>query len=316
MKKLLSILASIGIIATLFTGVASAEDAVKPAVWLQISPVSNRIALESGSQLEYSFNVENIGSEAFSYNVYAAPYSVTDGSYELNFSEETPRTQLSRWVTFKNAEGNYVERATYTIQPGEKQPIDYRVTVPADIPEGGQYATIFAESNPDSTVESSGIKTVSRVGLVLYGRTNGATDEAAEINDLTLATFLTKGTVKSSVSIKNSGNTDFETRYNLIVKSLFGKVVYDNTQDRTNIYDVLPDTKRDVTIEWKDTPAFGIFHATVTVSALGQTEEISRIILIMPAFVIVIMVLLLTILIIWLTILVRKRKAQKSRLIV
>ena len=226
-KKLL--LAALGVITfgVIATTPVYAEDN-KPAVWLQISPVSERVVLSPGQSLDYQFNVENIGGEAFQYKVYATPYGVTNKTYELNFSTETERTQVSRWITFKDASGNFVPEATFTIEPESKQTIAYRISVPSSIPDGGQYATIFAESIPaNSAAQTSGIKTVSRVGLVVYGRSTGDTINEAEISDYKFNSFLTSGQVSSTATAKNNGNTDFEVRYNLIVKSLFGKTIFE-----------------------------------------------------------------------------------------
>lgn len=287
----------------------------KPDVWLQISPVSNRITLEAGETSEYEMTVENIGAKAFSYKVYAAPYSVTSGSYELNFNNETPRTQITRWISFKNKNGKWTDGYTTKIKPGKKHTVHYRVVVPKDIPEGGQYATIFAESIPNddaSTSGTTGIKTVSRVGLVIYARTNGVTNESAEISDHYLTNFLTEGSIDSGAKIANNGNTDFEATYSLVVKTLFGKTLY----EKSVVNDVLPDTSRDVQLAWEDTPLFGVFHVTSGVSALSQTDNKVKIVLVIPVFMIIITIILLTILIAWLIILIKRRKDQKSRLIV
>ena len=298
---------------------ADSAEEKKPDVWLQISPVSNRVTLEAGQTLEYTMTVENIGAKAFSYKVYAAPYSVTSGSYEINFNNETPRTQITRWISFKDdsiKDGDkWVDTYTARVKPGKKHTVTYRITVPEDIPEGGQYATIFAESIPsdDSTSGSTtGIKTVSRVGLVVYARTNGTTNESAEISDHYLTSFLTEGSIDSGATIVNSGNTDFEATYSLVVKSLFGKTLY----EKSVTSDVLPDTSRNVQLTWEDTPLFGVFHVTSSVTALSNSNHKVKIVLVIPVFMIIITIILLTILIAWLIILVKRRKDQKSRLIV
>ena len=318
-KKRLSALAlSVAALAAVFAPVSPiyAEDAAeKPAVWLQISPVSNRVTLKptGDTPLTYTFNVDNIGAETFRYKVYAAPYSVTDESYEVNFTQETPRTQISRWITFQREDGSFGDTASYEIKPDEKQTITYKISVPDDIPAGGQYATIFAESDADSKNDSaSGIKTVSRVGLVIYGRTEGNTEDSAEITDYTLTSFLTEGDISTSALIKNQGNTDFTAETTLTVKKFFGSVAYEKTRS----YDVLPDTSRRVNMDWEDTPAFGIFHVTSTVKALDQNHTETKLVLIVPLFVIIIAIILLTIMVVWLIILIKKRRSQKAKLIV
>ena len=52
------------------------------------------------------------------------------------------------------------------------------------------------------------------------------------------------------------------------------------------------------------------------IEVLKEKIEEEKIVLVLPVFIIVIMLVLLTIIIIWLIILIKKRQAQKSRLIV
>lgn len=284
----------------------------KPDVWLQVSPVSNRVILRPNDNLEYNFRVENIGAKAFKYKVYAAPYSVTDENYNLNFSSQTSRTQLSRWIEFKQPDGNFSKEFSQSINPGEKQNITYRVSVPKDIPDGGQYATIFAQSEPEGNSNSPGIRTVSRVGVVIFGRTLGKTKSTAKIANFSLPGFLAGGNLSTNSKVKNSGNIDFGVHYSLTVKKIFGSKIYEKTQ----AFDVLPGTSRKVSMLWQKTPKFGIFHVTAKVSAVDQSKTVSKLVLIMPLFVLIIVLILLTILIIWTIILIKKRRDQRASLIV
>ena len=322
-KKRLSIIAlaltalasAFSMFSPVFADENNSEKPEKPAVWLQISPVSNRVTLSPSGDtpLTYTFNVDNVGSETFKYKLYAAPYSVTDETYEVNFTQETPRTQISRWISFKREDDSFGETASYEIKPGEKQTITYQIKVPDNIPSGGQYATIFAEPDVDASEgDLSGIKTVSRVGLVIYGRTEGDTDDSAEITDFSLTNFLTEGNIATGARIKNNGNTDFTAEASLTVKKFFGSVAYEKTRS----YDVLPDTSRRINMEWEDTPVFGIFHVTSTVKALDQEHTETKLVLIVPLFMIIIAIILLTIMVIWLIILIKKRRSQKAKLIV
>lgn len=293
---------------------ASAEDADNiPAIWLQISPVSNRVTLTPGKELDYNFTVSNIGSESFSYHVYATPYSVTDEDYNINFKDDTNRTQVSRWIKFYQEDGTLSDTAQYTIGVGEKQTINYQISVPENVPEGGQYATIFAESDEvEGAMSGSGIKTVSRVGLIVYGRTEGETDDSAEITEYSVPTFMTKGSISALSKVKNVGNTDFEAQHEFTVKSLFGKELY----SKSIIYNVLPDTERRINLEWDNTPMLGVFQVSYSVSALDQARSGTKIVVILPIYVIVLALVLLTFLIIWAIILIRKRRERRSRLLV
>lgn len=280
---------------------------------LQISPVSNRVNLKGGQTLDYSFRIQ--GKPGSSFRIYAAPYSVTNEDYELSFSNQTNYTQLSRWIKFYDAAGNLASEATLTIpNDADSLIVNYSISVPVDVPAGGQYAMIFAESagNGQSESTGSGIRTISRAGLIVYGSTSGNTIESAEINEYNFNSFLTSGRLTTNAKIHNSGNTDFEVSSTLTVKSIFGRVLYDDTQR----HDVLPETDRRISSEWTSTPALGVFNVTYKVSAADATREESKIVIIIPIFVIIIALILLTSLIIWTIILLRKRKERESKVLV
>lgn len=291
---------------------ADEKPAEKPKVQIQISPVKNTVYLKGGDISDFTFNVSNIGTDPFDFKVYATPYSVSNEKYELNFSKESSRTQITRWTTFEDASGKYVSDVTYSVQPNETKVVKYRVTVPQDVPAGGQYAVIFAEAIPKDDLNSTGIKTVSRVGLTLYGKTEGETREEAKISKYHLDGFRVSGNIRTSATVENTGNTDFRATVSMKVEKLFGGSIFEDTKG----FDVLPDTTRDVDLEWKDSPAFGIYRITSTISAGGKEEKSTKIVLIVPIFVLIILFMLLTTAVVWFIIVLRKRRAQKSKLII
>ena len=318
----------IGAIAAAFVAVASviapvanvfAEDE-KPAVWLQISPVAKRFKLDPKAELTDKISVDNIGSKKFKFRVYATPYTIANEAYEVNFEAETNRTQISRWISFnqndsakKDSEKVWKNEVTFELEPNERQEIEYKISVPKDIPAGGQYATIFAESIPEENMAATGVRTVSRVGMILYGSTSGETVETAEIKNFTMKTFLTSGKITAEADIANTGNTDFSANITMTIDKIIGG----NVAEITSPYSIIPDSPtRHAVLEWNDTPMFGIFKVKTVVNAVDQHIEEEKIVIVLPIFIIIIMLVLLTIIIAWLIILIRKRHAQKSRLIV
>ena len=119
--------------------------------WIQVSPVSSRVTLKPGTALDYSMIVSNIGTDEFKFNTYTAPYSIVDEDYNVSFSNENNRTQLARWIQFVNDDGSLTDKYSGSIPAGEKKTVNYRITVPEDVPAGGQYATIFAQTDPDGS---------------------------------------------------------------------------------------------------------------------------------------------------------------------
>lgn len=299
------------------------KELMAAATSISISPVSKILQLSANSVYEDSFKVTNNGSTPMEFETYASPYSYTfsesDNEYKLGFSNENTYTQITRWITFKDNDGNYVTNPKFTAQPGEGVDVYYRISTPASIPAGGQYAVLFAHTLSSSTT-SSGIKTEASPGLVVYGRSTGETITSSEIRDLKLSQSLevdgkTESIINASAKVKNTGNVDFMASGSLKVQGIFGQVYYEtpSTQGRIS---VIPESELTVSDKWKETPYFGLFNVTWTVSASGHSETISQLVMIMPAPVIIVILLLLTIIIVWIIIIIRKRKERRSRFMV
>jgi hypothetical protein len=295
----------------LTAGIARAEEennaAKQNSPVIQISPTMKRLDLEPGEKQTGEITIANSGKVNFSFKVYAAPYTVIGDEHEPNFNTETNFTQISRWISF--------EKTEYTIAPEKEQIIKYVINVPEDVPAGGQYAAIFAETiNNDDIGESSigSIKTASRIGMIIYANIAGDTRASAEIIQFALPTFYSSfgmPDVTAIARVKNTGNTDFEATYRFKVEPLIGGVVYDDEQVQV----VLPDTERQAELKWAETPLLGIFKITFSVTAGDATREISTAVLVLPPWLIIIVLLLLTLLIVWLIIKVRRREQLKSK---
>lgn len=303
------------------------QASLEAATSISISPVSKILQLEANKTYEDAFKVSNAGSQPLKFEVHVSPYAFTqeEGSedYKLGFNRETAYTQMTRWITFKDANGNYVENPTFTADPGSSIDVYYRISTPSSIPAGGQYAVLFAHTLSDSN--AGGIKTEASPGLIIYGRSIGDTITTGEIRNLVLSQNKTeydskdgqqievnKSLINATAKVKNTGNVDFMAVGELKVEGIFGGEFYKTPQTKGRV-SIIPETELSVSDTWEETPYFGIFKATWTVTAAGQTETVSQVIFLIPIPIIVIALLLLTIIIVWVTIVVRKRKERRSK---
>lgn len=303
------------------------QASLEAATSISISPVSKFLQLEANKQYEDSFKVSNAGSQPLKFEVHVSPYAFTQEEggedYKLGFNRETAYTQMTRWITFKDANGNFVANPKFTADPGASVEITYRISTPASIPAGGQYAVLFAHTLSDSN--AGGIKTEASPGLIIYGRSVGDTITTGEMRDLKLSQSKTvyenkdgkqvetnKNLINATAKVKNTGNVDFMAVGTLKVEGIFGRSYYETPSTKGRV-SIIPETELSVSDTWDETPYFGIFKATWTVTAAGQTETISQVIFLLPLPVIVIALLLLTIIIVWVTIVIRKRKERRSK---
>ncbi|MBQ3274808.1 hypothetical protein IJH46_00040 [Candidatus Saccharibacteria bacterium] len=317
MNKFQKILTGLAVFAvSVLSGALRSTPVEAAGAVMKISPVANGIYIEAGKTQNYQFTLENTGENDFKFKLYTAPYNVINEDYDVDFSTETNYNQITRWITFQDDNGSFVANPTYSLKAGEKKTIIYRVKVPDDIPEGGQYCIIFAESITDSETEtgavSVGLGSVSRVSLIILGHGDGETKDVEQITDFSLTGIFSAHNIDASARVKNTGNTDFLAVYSLAVDSLFGTPLYSSSDN----FVVLPQTERRFSTSWAEAPLFGIFKVKFSVTAIDQQREESHVVLIMPALAIILLLLLLTSIVVWTIILLRKRKERSSRLVV
>ena len=258
-------------------------------------------------------------------------YSEENDTYSLGFNNENNYTQITRWISIKGQDGNYVAKPTFTAQPGETVEVSYKITTPDSIPAGGQYAVLFAHTISNSA-SGSGIKTEASPGMVIYGRGNGETIISAEISDIKVSRNITKETtaeengqtvrkntvidhINASAKVKNTGNLDFNARGVLKVEGILGGAYYETPENEARM-SIIPDAELVLSDEWEETPNFGLYKVTWTVTAGEETKTEEMVVFLIPPYIIVITIILLTIIIVWIIMAVRKRKERRSRLAV
>ena len=285
---------------------------------VSLSPTSDDFSFSAGDVHEGSIKIKNINSSApASFKVYAAPYSI-DENNEKDFTTEKARTQISRWIEFDGPDG-YTNEAVFEVAACSELEVSYRVVVPGSIPDGGQYAVVFVEGMGGEG--GSGIRAISRAGMLLYGRASGGeTIENAEISDLKIETSdnatdkdgqpINKTIIKASAVVNNTGNVDVAVTSDLKIENIFGSELYHHA----NYDSALPDGSTKVSEVWSETPLIGLFKVTYTVSAPGGGEQtVTRIILLCPIWAGLIAAVMLIIVIIGIMSMIDKRRKRKAK---
>lgn len=241
----------------------SAEENISSG--LQLYPSSARFSLDPSDNVKRNIEVTNLGQTKIDFEVSARPYTVISPTYTPVFSDENYYTQIADWVEFK--------QKNYTIEPNQKINVSFNINVPDDPPQGGQYAVIFITTKPTND-ENTALQRVDRLTHILYTRVNGDTREESKI---AWADFpwlavergeMDDGRVKSSSNVVNDGNVDIDVTQRLTVSSLFfGQKVYENEERKI----VLPETNRDLSLDWPDQPYFGIYRGNYTVETPNET---------------------------------------------
>ena len=271
------------------------------SVHLQVTPTKQKISLVPGASYVGTFKVQNVGTDAFQYSVYATPYSVVNENYDPNYDNVTAYSNIYKWITFddKTKEG--------TLQPGTSVDVTYTVKVPKDAPAGGQYATLMAQTETGNASNAT-IATIRRVGMILYAAVPGETKETGEIVKNTVNSFYFNPPISVSTLVKNTGNVEQTATVTVNMWPLFSKETAFSNADHPTKMDVMPDTTRFEGTAWEGAPSLGIFYVEQIVDFAGQTSKVGKLVLVCPLWLIFVIFTIIFFIIFWLISRARERK--------
>ena len=288
----------------LFGVMSVSADGEKPDYRLQISPVRLDLDLEPGTTSTGTFEVQNTGLKAYDFVLGVDPYSVTDENYSIDSETRTAYTDIVDWITFSQNEGH--------VEPNQNQEITVTVTVPDDVPAGGQYAMIYAEMVRDDELGSTGVAVNHRVALLVFSEVEGNTRREGQVLETKIPTILFNPPITATSLVENTGNVHATAYYTLQVFPLFGdEEVYTNEENPATLT-ILPETQRFNSISWDGAPQLGIFRVRETVTILDDTQTIEKIVFLCPIWFLFLILLIIFFVIFWLVSRARSRKSTNE----
>ena len=289
----------------LFGVMPVSADGEKPDYRLQISPVRLDLDLEPGTTSTGTFEVQNTGLKAYDFVLGVDPYSVTDENYSVDSETRTAYTDIVDWITFSQNEGH--------VEPNQNQEITVTVTVPDDVPAGGQYAMIYAEMVRDDELESTGVAVNHRVALLVFSEVEGNTRREGQVLETKIPTFIFDPPITATSLVENTGNVHATAYYTLQVFPLFSdEEVYTNEENPATLT-ILPETQRFNSISWDGAPQLGIFRVRETVTILDDTQTIEKIVFLCPIWFLFLILLIIFFVIFWLVSRARSRRRPAAR---
>lgn len=280
--------------------------AERQKIFLQVSPSTQQLGgLQPGETREGSFKVQNVGSGAFDFKVYASAYEVKSENYDPVFNSEKDATKIASWFTFSQTTGHLESDTEVTI--------NYTIKVPADAPGGGQYGAIMVETEKDKN-DKGNIQAISRVGMLIYSHVNGEINRCTKILENKLPTILFNPPIFGETRVENCGNIDAELKIHIKVFPFFSsEEVYSNEEKPTNM-NTLPGTKRYHKELWPNSPAIGIFNVEQTIQYGSETKTERKLVIVCPIWLIVLITLFIISVIFWLVARNRENKTKSHRI--
>ena len=292
MKHIKTILASIALVITSLIAPASA---FADTQGFTMSPMQQKIVINPGDSFTSSVKISNPGlnDKNVSYTITVEPFYV-DNDYKTIFTEDgMSYNQIVKWITVDSP-------LTGTLTPNESTEIHYTINVPSDAPAGGQYAAIVATASANDPNTSMSIQERQAIAHTIFAEITGKTIRQGEILDASVPSFLTSGDIIGSSTIRNTGNVHGNATYTMQISSVFGGgIVYSNVDD-PEIRTIVPDRTLTNEITWNGTPPIGLFNVTYTAQFEGVTKEVSKLVIICPVYLIILIIVAVAALIIWL----------------
>ena len=306
MGGLTVLLALIGSFGQTYSALAADNPTGKIAITL--SPTSQRLDLEPGKITRGEFVVMNDGTIDTNIRIYATPYQVSSDYTTNDFESDTKWTQITRWITFGPEDDTEL---ILNMPASARETIQFTVKVPASVPSGGQYAAIMAETVGNGN--GSGVQAVHRVASLVYADIAGETIKKGEVVKRDWRGWYKNSNIETSMALKNAGNIDFTVDNTLVVKGFFsGKVI---CEEKPKTITLLPETERKVELSCDTEKTAGLYRVTLQSEYLDENSEETRIVLVMPIYILILIIVAAVTLIIILVLLLRRmsRRERGSR---
>ncbi|MDR0956145.1 MAG: hypothetical protein LBM73_03400 [Candidatus Nomurabacteria bacterium] len=277
-------------------GLSAPGSAAAPAkIGLAFSPTgSQRIQLNPGDSFDGKFAVTSTGSETTEVFAQMAPYSVSNDAKTSNndFTTETDRTQISKWttITLDNCTVDKTDagKIYFTMQPKQSCQISYHIAVPTNAVGGSQDAGIFVQSVSKG---GAGITSSYRVGYLIYSNISGpGATTAGEVTQNKIPGFLSEPPIYADSTVKNTGSLDFNAQYSIKIVNFFGG---DTAYTNSSSHVILAGSSQNERLAWSGAPALGLFKVTQTISTMGKTNTVTKLVLIVPVWLIVLIILII-----------------------
>lgn len=299
MKRLLAVFTLLATIGMVFSMQPAKAQNASNEESITLSPAVSRPELKAGQSATGKLQVINNGTLPYTFVLYARPFSVQGEQYDPNYTEVNERTEAYQWVKF--------EKTRFDLKAGERVEVNYTVTVPDRAEAGGHYAVMFAETQPAD--DGSSVARKKRVGSLLYMTVDGDIIREGSLASWDTSLLQTSDPLVSTVRIKNSGNVHFQADLKAQYANIFGKKQFELNQEML----VMPGTTRRALVSWEDTPYFGVFKASGTITYLDKTETLEpKWIILMPRSLMIIIGLVLVALIASTVLKVRKKGTSKA----
>lgn len=282
-------------------------------VGLRMSPTDEQVTLQPGDSYTSSVKITLTGGNSesdFNYKASVSPFSVDGDNYQaLNYSAKGSYNEIVDWITISNPTG--------AIKEGETVEVRFTINVPKDATPGGQYAAIILGSG-DGARQTNGnvaVQSEYRMAYNIYATVAGDLKQTGSILDNHIDTFFLNPEIRATSTIENTGNVHANAEYTLKIFPLFSNEEVYTNEENPATWVIMPGTKRFISQTWNgiddqpEVPMVGIFRAEQTVKIFGETSTTSKIVVVCPMWLLLVIVFVIVFIVTWLIMRSKNRKA-------
>jgi len=184
-----------------------------------ISPLIFRYSLDRGDVQKGTINVTNPNDFEIGVKSEIEDFlpEGTGGAVEL-IGESEEITSLFRWIR--------VEPDSFNLAAKETKTVSFEIALPEDAEPGSHYASIlFRAVPPEKEGKETTIGVSGRVGALVLVEVSGEVLSQGKIVSFKVPSFVGKGPVKFSATIKNTGTVHWQAKGTVKIFSWFGREV-------------------------------------------------------------------------------------------
>ena len=271
----LGIFLVLSVYCSLFVVVNAQEEKI-----FSISPAVIEEELENGETKDYQIDIYNLTEIPQAVKVYVNDFTAENYSGAMKIiRSESANYSISKWVD--------LSRSNLLLEPGQKETLDFRLSVPKNAEPGGYYGVIFFEPLDSAAFDDdSSLGVVGRMGALLEITVGGEIVEAGQVMgattnkdctgvgcSFTAPGFLEYGPVSFTFDFENTGNVHVGVSGKIEIYNIFRqKIAEIPIEEKT----VLPGTIRTFEAKWMRELLTGRYRAKLILNyGSEKTTEVA-----------------------------------------
>jgi hypothetical protein len=245
----------VGVVSVLAAGLftANGAGAVDAKNSLTVSPLIFELASNPGDTLSNDIRVDNTSDKPLDLAVDVRNFVAVGEEGQASLTDEDTTYSLAKWIT--------ASPSSFTVPAKGSQLVKFTIKSPANAEPGGHFGSVVIKTRPST--QPGQVVIAQEVSPLILLKMAGKAVENASVESFDAApNYSETGPIDFKLRIRNSGSVHVKPQSSISIKDMFGNEVAKLQVDSKN---VLPDSIRRFTSEWKPGFLLGQYTATATV---------------------------------------------------